>query len=153
MMLEMAKSDDTLQQLVACEAIIAATHKKKDSSMLISQGVDILKQLYKSPDDKIKVRALVGMCKMGEERLKTVSRTKPLKAVFLRRLRWSRRLPPSVRRRLHRQAVRGVQEVPHQPRQGRGPQEVGGGGPVLLDAGRGREGEAVRGRGSHQSFN
>ena len=66
MMLEMAKSDDTLQQLVACEAIIAATHKKKDSSMLISQGVDILKQLYRSSEDRIKVRALVGMCKMGK---------------------------------------------------------------------------------------
>lgn len=65
MMLEMAKSDDYVQQLVSSEAIIAATQKKKDSSMIITQGIDVLKQLYKSKDDHIKVRALVGMCKMG----------------------------------------------------------------------------------------
>ena len=66
MMLEMAKSDDYVQQLVSSEAIIAATQKKKDSSMIITQGIDVLKQLYKSKDDHIKVRALVGMCKMGK---------------------------------------------------------------------------------------
>ena len=31
-MLEMAKSSDYVEQLVACEAIIAATQKKKDSA-------------------------------------------------------------------------------------------------------------------------
>ncbi len=86
MMLAMAQSDDRVQQLVAAEALIAATQKKKDSSMIVSQGVDILKQLYKSKDDHIKVkckqikpykinkescislfqvRALVGLCKLG----------------------------------------------------------------------------------------
>ncbi len=34
MTLEMAKSDEYVQQLVAAEAIIAATQKKKDSSMV-----------------------------------------------------------------------------------------------------------------------
>ena len=29
------------------------------------QGVDILKRLYKSDNDMIKVRALVGLCKLG----------------------------------------------------------------------------------------
>ena len=29
------------------------------------QGVDILKRLYKSTNDTIKVRALVGLCKLG----------------------------------------------------------------------------------------
>ena len=33
--------------------------------ILILQGVDILKQLYKSKDDQIKVRALVGLCKLS----------------------------------------------------------------------------------------
>jgi len=65
MMLTMANTDDYVQQLAASEALIAATQKKKDSSMIVSQGVDILKQLYASKNDKIKVRALVGLCKLG----------------------------------------------------------------------------------------
>jgi tetratricopeptide (TPR) repeat protein len=65
MMLAMAQSEDRVQQLVAAEALIAASAKKKDSSMIVTQGVDILKQLYKSKDDHIKVRALVGLCKLG----------------------------------------------------------------------------------------
>ena len=65
MMLTMANTDEYVQQLAAVEAIIASTQKKKNSSMIVQQGVDILKQLYKSKDDHIKVRALVGLCKLG----------------------------------------------------------------------------------------
>ena len=65
MMLTMAQSDDKIQQIVAAEALIAASAKKKDASMIVSQGVDILKHMYKSKDDQIKVRALVGLCKLG----------------------------------------------------------------------------------------
>ncbi len=65
MMLTMAQSDDKIQQIVAAEAIIAAATKKKDTNMIVSQGVDILKHMYKSKDDQIKVRALVGLCKLG----------------------------------------------------------------------------------------
>merc|ERR1719500_358851 len=65
MLLAMAQSDEHIEQLVASEAIIAATAKKKDASSIISQGMDILKTLYKSKNDHIKVRSLVGMCKLG----------------------------------------------------------------------------------------
>jgi len=66
MMLEMAKSDNYVMQVAAAEALIAATAKKKDSSTILQQGIDVLKQLYKSSkNDHIKVRALVGMCKLG----------------------------------------------------------------------------------------
>ena len=86
MMLGMAQTDDKIQQMVAAEALIAASAKKKDASMILRevntkknlvksilvlililylQGVDILKQLYKSKDDQIKVRALVGLCKLS----------------------------------------------------------------------------------------
>merc|ERR1712038_1196369 len=66
MMLEMAKSDEYVMQVAAAEALIAATAKKKDSSTILQQGIDVLKQLYKSSkNDHIKVRALVGMCKLG----------------------------------------------------------------------------------------
>jgi len=65
MMLMMAKSEEYLQQIVASEAIIAAAAKKKDAAVIIDQGMDILKTLYKSKNDNVKVRALVGMCKLG----------------------------------------------------------------------------------------
>jgi len=65
MLLAMAGSSEHIEQLVASEAIIAATAKKKDAQSIITQGMDILKTLYKSKNDHIKVRALVGMCKLG----------------------------------------------------------------------------------------
>merc|ERR1711963_1390656 len=65
MLLAMAGCEVHIEQLVASEAIIAATAKKKDAQSIITQGMDILKTLYKSKNDHIKVRALVGMCKLG----------------------------------------------------------------------------------------
>lgn len=65
MMLVMAGSDDTLQQKVSCEALIAAASKKDKCKSITTQGTDILKKLYQSKDDAIRVRALVGLCKLG----------------------------------------------------------------------------------------
>ena len=65
MILVMASTDDVLQQKVACECIVAAASKKDKATAIINQGVNILKKLYKSKDDSIKVRALVGLCKLG----------------------------------------------------------------------------------------
>lgn len=65
MILAMATTDESLQQRVACECIIAAASKKDKAKALCTGGVDILKKLYQSKDDGIKVRALVGLCKLG----------------------------------------------------------------------------------------
>lgn len=65
MMLVMASTDDTLQQKVACEALIAAASKKDKCKSITTQGTDILKKLYQSKNDAIRVRALVGLCKLG----------------------------------------------------------------------------------------
>ncbi|KAJ1520262.1 hypothetical protein ONE63_004467 [Megalurothrips usitatus] len=65
MILVMAGTDDILQQKVACECIIAASSKKDKIKSIIAQGVNILKKLYQSKDDGIRVRALVGLCKLG----------------------------------------------------------------------------------------
>lgn len=65
MILAMALSDEVLQQKVACECIVAACVKQDKAKAIMSQGVDILKRLYHSTDDAIKVRALVGLCKLG----------------------------------------------------------------------------------------
>ena len=40
---------------MASEAIIAAASKKKDITVIVAQGTDILKTLYKSTNDHIKV--------------------------------------------------------------------------------------------------
>lgn len=65
MILAMATTDDLLQQKVACECIYAAASKKDKAKALCAGGVDILKKLYHSKDDGIRVRALVGLCKIG----------------------------------------------------------------------------------------
>lgn len=65
MILVMAGTEDLLQQKVACECIIAAASKKDKAVAIINQGINILKKLYTSKDDSIKVRALVGLCKLG----------------------------------------------------------------------------------------
>ncbi|KAK0176381.1 hypothetical protein PV328_000524 [Microctonus aethiopoides] len=65
MILVMASTDDPLQQKVACECIIAAASKKDKANTIINQGVNILKKLYQSKDDGIRVRALVGLCKLS----------------------------------------------------------------------------------------
>lgn len=65
MILVMATTDDVMQQKVACECIVAATSKVDKAKSIITQGVDILKGLYKSKDDGVRVRALVGLCKLG----------------------------------------------------------------------------------------
>lgn len=65
MILVMANSDDVLQQKVACECLIAAASKQDKAKAIISQGVHILKKLYQSPEHGIRVRALVGLCKLA----------------------------------------------------------------------------------------
>lgn len=66
MMLVMAGcDDDEVQQRVAAEAIIAAASKKDKCTSIVSMGTNILKKLYQSPNEGIKVRALVGLCKIG----------------------------------------------------------------------------------------
>lgn len=65
MILVMANTEDELQQRVACECIIAAASKQDKAKAIIQQGVNILKKLYTSKNDNIRVRALVGLCKLG----------------------------------------------------------------------------------------
>lgn len=65
MIIVMANTEEKLQQKVACECIIAAASKKDKIASIIQQGVGILKNLYASKDDEIRVRALVGLCKLG----------------------------------------------------------------------------------------
>lgn len=65
MILVMAQTEDTLQQKVACECLVAAASKKDKARSIIAKGVDILKKLYTCKNDAVRVRALVGLCKVG----------------------------------------------------------------------------------------
>lgn len=65
LMISLAQSPDPLHQKVALEAIIAASTKKDKCASIIKAGAGILKNLYESSDNEVKVRALVGLCKLG----------------------------------------------------------------------------------------
>lgn len=65
MILVMAQTEDELQQKVSCECLIAAASKKDKARAIITKGVDILKKLYQCKNDAVRVRALVGLCKIG----------------------------------------------------------------------------------------
>ncbi|VDN01183.1 unnamed protein product [Thelazia callipaeda] len=63
MMLEMAGSDDFLQQSVAAELIVHAVSKHERATTILKFGISVLKKLYDSEDHAVKVRALMGLCK------------------------------------------------------------------------------------------
>ncbi|XP_074596808.1 unc-45 myosin chaperone [Brevipalpus obovatus] len=66
MMLMMAGEDsEEVQQRVAAEAIVAAASKKERCTSIATLGLGILKKLYTSSNEGIRVRALVGLCKIG----------------------------------------------------------------------------------------
>lgn len=63
MILAMATSDDPVQQKAACECIVASITKQDKAQFVVAKGVDILKNLFHSNDEAIRIRALVGLCK------------------------------------------------------------------------------------------
>lgn len=65
MILAMAQSDILIEQKVAVECIIAAASKKDKAKGLAQSGAEILKKLYTCKNEEIRVRALVGLCKLG----------------------------------------------------------------------------------------
>lgn len=65
MILVMANTEDELQQKVSCECIIAAASKADKARSIVAQGAEILKKLYKSKNDHVRIRALVGLCKLS----------------------------------------------------------------------------------------
>jgi hypothetical protein len=65
LMLEFADSDDPIEEKIAIECVVYSASKKDKASGILAEGVDILKKLYKSKNQAIKVRALVGLCKLS----------------------------------------------------------------------------------------
>ncbi|GFO40405.1 unc-45-like protein a [Plakobranchus ocellatus] len=65
LMFSLAETENTQYQRVAVEAIVNSASKKEKCSGILKDAVPILKKLYQSGEDHIKVRALVGLCKLG----------------------------------------------------------------------------------------
>ncbi|NXL66149.1 UN45A protein, partial [Chordeiles acutipennis] len=64
--LSLCASVSEAHQLVAVEALIHAADKAKRASFITANGVSLLKEIYKhSERDSIRIRALVGLCKLG----------------------------------------------------------------------------------------
>ncbi|XP_030045516.1 protein unc-45 homolog A isoform X2 [Microcaecilia unicolor] len=65
-MLALCSSESTVDQLVAVEALIHAAGKSKRALFITANGVTLLKDIYKkNENDAIRIRALVGLCKLG----------------------------------------------------------------------------------------
>ncbi|XP_006119674.2 protein unc-45 homolog B [Pelodiscus sinensis] len=66
MMVALCGSEREIDQLVAVEALIHASTKLSRATFIITNGVALLKEVYKkTKNEKIKIRALVGLCKLG----------------------------------------------------------------------------------------
>lgn len=63
--LALAGRTDRLSQVVASETLALGASEKNLSTVLNTQALPVLKDLYHLKDDSIRVRALVGLCKLG----------------------------------------------------------------------------------------
>ncbi|XP_046839151.1 protein unc-45 homolog A-like isoform X2 [Xenia sp. Carnegie-2017] len=60
-----AQSEEVHDQIAAAEVIALAASNKQRCSEIHNKGMSVLKSLYKSTNEELQVRALVGMCKVG----------------------------------------------------------------------------------------
>ena len=63
--LAVASSEDPACQMVVAEVLALAASDKTRCHGIIQEGLPVLKELYSVSDDRVKVRALVGLCKLG----------------------------------------------------------------------------------------
>lgn len=63
--IEMANSKDTRCQAVAAEVFSLAASNKTRCEGILQKALPSLKHLYSSSSDEVKVRALVGLCRIG----------------------------------------------------------------------------------------
>lgn len=63
--LKMATCDSIKGQSVAAEVLALAASNKERCHGILKDGLPVLKNLFASPDDGVKIRAMVGLCKLG----------------------------------------------------------------------------------------
>ncbi|GAB1600206.1 protein unc-45 homolog B-like [Argonauta hians] len=64
-LMSMCKSDNKLHKMVAVEALVFSASKKDKCTGILKDAIPVLDSLYESSDPEIRVRALVGLCKMA----------------------------------------------------------------------------------------
>lgn len=64
-LLSMAKSDNKLHQMTAVEALVSSASNKDKCTGILKDAVPVLDSLCESSDPHVRVRALVGLCKMA----------------------------------------------------------------------------------------
>ncbi|XP_055959152.1 protein unc-45 homolog B isoform X2 [Patella vulgata] len=65
LMFALANSETALHQRIAVEAIVHSASKKNRCTGILKEAVPVLKKLYQHGEDETRVRALVGLCKLG----------------------------------------------------------------------------------------
>lgn len=74
-MVAMTSSEEEEVQKAAIEAILSCINKASNVTFVVENGTALLKEIYKNTKtDSIKVRALVGLCKLGASHGTDVSR-------------------------------------------------------------------------------
>jgi len=61
----LAGSDNPRCQIIAVELLALSASDKDHCKKIMEPGVPMMKKLFTSNDDRIKIRALVGLCKLG----------------------------------------------------------------------------------------
>ena len=61
----LAGSDNPRCQIIAVELLALSASDKDHCKKIMEPGVPLMKKLFTSTDDRIKIRALVGLCKLG----------------------------------------------------------------------------------------
>nr|CAB3267510.1 protein unc-45 homolog B-like [Phallusia mammillata] len=65
-MVAMTGAEEEIVQIAAIEAIITSTSKQNKATFVVENGATLLKELFKNTkSDGVKIRALVGLCKLG----------------------------------------------------------------------------------------
>lgn len=64
-LVSMAKSDNRLHQMTAVEALVCSASNKDKCTGVLKDAVPVLDALYDCTDPHVRVRALVGLCKMA----------------------------------------------------------------------------------------
>ncbi|XP_076801844.1 protein unc-45 homolog B-like [Clavelina lepadiformis] len=73
-MVAMTGAEEEEAQVAAIEAIITSASKQSKATFVVENGATLLKELYKkSKSDAVKIRALVGLCKLGSSHGSDVS--------------------------------------------------------------------------------
>ena len=108
-MISMTGDTNEVCQITAIEAILAAINKAKNATFVLENGTTLLKKLYKNSKlDSVRIRALVGLCKVGSSHGSDVSQKMFADGSSLKLARQCRKFLISGKQNLKKWAVEGL---------------------------------------------